>query len=203
MPVKVRGGRTARRVPERAGADRDGRQGPSDRGACRRRPHADRGDELRSRRRHPAARGRPRGARAHRGPRRGAAERAGPQPPRVGESPARSASASTRSGCSCRPRRPTTGATSTARSSESMAELEQMIPAVGAAGLHCEAVIAVAFGCPYEGHVPAEHVLSLASRLVSLRRARDRLRRHHRDGQSAAGARVVQRGPGRARIRSS
>jgi hydroxymethylglutaryl-CoA lyase len=49
----------------------------------------------------------------------------------------------------------------------SMAELEQMIPAVGAAGLHCEAVIAVAFGCPYEGHVPAEHVLSLASRLVS------------------------------------
>src|ERR1700761_2096589 len=49
----------------------------------------------------------------------------------------------------------------------SMAELEQMIPAGGAAGLHCEAVIAVAFGCPYEGHVPAEHVLSLASRLAS------------------------------------
>jgi hydroxymethylglutaryl-CoA lyase len=50
---------------------------------------------------------------------------------------------------------------------QSMAELEQMIPAVGAAGLHCEAVIAVACGCPYEGHVPSEHVLSLASRLVS------------------------------------
>ena len=50
---------------------------------------------------------------------------------------------------------------------QSMAELERMIPAVGAAGLHCEAVIAVAFGCPYEGHIPAEHVLRLASRLVS------------------------------------
>jgi hydroxymethylglutaryl-CoA lyase len=50
---------------------------------------------------------------------------------------------------------------------QSMAELEEMIPAVGAAGLRCEAVIAVAFGCPYEGHVPSAQVLSLASLLVS------------------------------------
>jgi hydroxymethylglutaryl-CoA lyase len=50
---------------------------------------------------------------------------------------------------------------------QSMAELEEMIPAVGAAGLRCEAVIAVAFGCPYEGYVPSAQVLSLASLLVS------------------------------------
>jgi hydroxymethylglutaryl-CoA lyase len=50
---------------------------------------------------------------------------------------------------------------------QSMADLEQMIPAVGAAGLRCEAVIAVAFGCPYEGRVPSAQVLSLASLLVS------------------------------------
>jgi hydroxymethylglutaryl-CoA lyase len=50
---------------------------------------------------------------------------------------------------------------------QSMAELEQMIPAVAAAGLRCEAVIAVAFGCPYEGHVGIPHVLELGSRLAA------------------------------------
>jgi hydroxymethylglutaryl-CoA lyase len=49
---------------------------------------------------------------------------------------------------------------------QSMAELEQMIPAVAATGLRCEAVIAVAFGCPYEGHVAIPHVLELASQLA-------------------------------------
>jgi hydroxymethylglutaryl-CoA lyase len=49
----------------------------------------------------------------------------------------------------------------------SMGELEQMIPAVRAAGLHCEAVIAVSFGCPYEGPVPIERVLDLAARMAA------------------------------------
>jgi hydroxymethylglutaryl-CoA lyase len=50
---------------------------------------------------------------------------------------------------------------------QSMGELERMIPAVRAAGLHCEAVIAVAFGCPYEGPVPIERVLDLATRMAA------------------------------------
>jgi hydroxymethylglutaryl-CoA lyase len=50
---------------------------------------------------------------------------------------------------------------------QSMADLEHMIPAVRAAGLHCEAVIAVAFGCPYEGPVPIERVLDLAARMAA------------------------------------
>jgi hydroxymethylglutaryl-CoA lyase len=49
---------------------------------------------------------------------------------------------------------------------ESMAELERMIPEARAAGLHCQAMIAVAFGCPYEGHIPLPRVLSLAMSLV-------------------------------------
>jgi hydroxymethylglutaryl-CoA lyase len=45
--------------------------------------------------------------------------------------------------------------------------LERIIPAVGAAGLRCSAVIATSFGCPYEGHVDPERVLGLASRLAA------------------------------------
>jgi hydroxymethylglutaryl-CoA lyase len=51
---------------------------------------------------------------------------------------------------------------------ETMRELERMIPAALEAGLHEEAVIAVAFGCPYEGSVAADRVLGLASRLAEL-----------------------------------
>ena len=35
------------------------------------------------------------------------------------------------------------------------------------AGLRCEAVISVAFGCPYEGHVAPERVFAIARRLVA------------------------------------
>jgi hydroxymethylglutaryl-CoA lyase len=34
------------------------------------------------------------------------------------------------------------------------------------AGLRCEGVISVAFGCPYEGHVPPQRVFEIARRLV-------------------------------------
>jgi hydroxymethylglutaryl-CoA lyase len=50
---------------------------------------------------------------------------------------------------------------------QSMGDLETMIPAVREAGLHCEAVIAVSFGCPYEGPVAVERVLELAQRMVA------------------------------------
>jgi hydroxymethylglutaryl-CoA lyase len=35
-----------------------------------------------------------------------------------------------------------------------------------AEGLRCEGVISVAFGCPYEGHVPPERVFDIAERLL-------------------------------------
>jgi hydroxymethylglutaryl-CoA lyase len=50
---------------------------------------------------------------------------------------------------------------------ESLDALERMLPRIIGAGLRCEAVIAVAFGCPYEGHVAPERVLSLAGRLAA------------------------------------
>jgi len=50
---------------------------------------------------------------------------------------------------------------------ESLAELEQTIARARQEGLRCEGVIAVSFGCPYEGEVPSERVLGIAERLVA------------------------------------
>ena len=50
---------------------------------------------------------------------------------------------------------------------ESLAGLERVIARGVAEGLRCEAVISVAFGCPYEGHVPPERVFAIAERLVA------------------------------------
>jgi hydroxymethylglutaryl-CoA lyase len=44
--------------------------------------------------------------------------------------------------------------------------LERVLARAREAGLHCEGVIATAFGCPYEGRVPVERVLALARRLA-------------------------------------
>src|ERR687895_822070 len=41
---------------------------------------------------------------------------------------------------------------------ESLAGLERVLGRARAEGLRCEGVISVAFGCPYEGHVPPERV---------------------------------------------
>jgi hydroxymethylglutaryl-CoA lyase len=49
---------------------------------------------------------------------------------------------------------------------ESLAGLEAVLGRARAEGLRCEAVISVAFGCPYEGHVPPERVFRIAKRLV-------------------------------------
>jgi hydroxymethylglutaryl-CoA lyase len=48
---------------------------------------------------------------------------------------------------------------------ESLAGLERVLGRARDEGLRCEGVISVAFGCPYEGHVPPERVFAIARRL--------------------------------------
>jgi hydroxymethylglutaryl-CoA lyase len=50
---------------------------------------------------------------------------------------------------------------------ESLSGLERVVGRAAAEGLPCEGVISVAFGCPYEGHVPPERVFGIAERLVA------------------------------------
>jgi hydroxymethylglutaryl-CoA lyase len=49
---------------------------------------------------------------------------------------------------------------------ESLTGLEAVLGRAREAGLRCEAVISVAFGCPYEGHVSPERVFQIAKRLI-------------------------------------
>jgi hydroxymethylglutaryl-CoA lyase len=48
---------------------------------------------------------------------------------------------------------------------ESLSGLETVLGRAREAGLRCEGVISVSFGCPYEGDVPEERVFSIAQRL--------------------------------------
>jgi len=48
---------------------------------------------------------------------------------------------------------------------ESLAGLETVLTRARQEGLRCEGVISTSFGCPYEGHVPPERVLQIATRL--------------------------------------
>src|SRR5215203_6158235 len=48
---------------------------------------------------------------------------------------------------------------------ESLTGLERVLARARAEDLRCEGVISVAFGCPYEGHVPPERVFAIAARL--------------------------------------
>mgnify|MGYP000571897143 CR=1 FL=1 len=50
---------------------------------------------------------------------------------------------------------------------ESLAGIEAVITRARAEGLRCEGVISTSFGCPYEGHVPADRVLEIAERLAA------------------------------------
>jgi hydroxymethylglutaryl-CoA lyase len=50
---------------------------------------------------------------------------------------------------------------------ESLAGLERVLERAAGEGLRCEGVIATSFGCPYEGEVPIERVLSIAERLAA------------------------------------
>ena len=49
---------------------------------------------------------------------------------------------------------------------ESLAGLQRTFARARAEGLRCEGVISTSFGCPYEGHVPVERVLEIASALA-------------------------------------
>jgi hydroxymethylglutaryl-CoA lyase len=49
---------------------------------------------------------------------------------------------------------------------QSLAGLERVLSRAREAGLRCEGVISVSFGCPYDGRVPRERVLSIARRLA-------------------------------------
>jgi hydroxymethylglutaryl-CoA lyase len=48
---------------------------------------------------------------------------------------------------------------------ESLTGIERVLGRAREAGLRCEGVISVAFGCPYEGHVPEQRVFAIARRL--------------------------------------
>jgi hydroxymethylglutaryl-CoA lyase len=50
---------------------------------------------------------------------------------------------------------------------ESLAGLERTLATAREAGLRCEGVISTSFGCPYEGEVPTERVLTIAERLAA------------------------------------
>jgi hydroxymethylglutaryl-CoA lyase len=50
---------------------------------------------------------------------------------------------------------------------ESLDGLRRVLSRAGEAGLRREGVISVAFGCPYEGHVPPERVFDIARALVA------------------------------------
>lgn len=49
---------------------------------------------------------------------------------------------------------------------QSFAELSQVLAAAAKAGAPCNVSLSTAFGCPFDGDVPAETVLDLAARLV-------------------------------------
>ncbi len=50
--------------------------------------------------------------------------------------------------------------------SDSLAGLERTFKRALSEGLRCEGVISTSYGCPYEGRVPVERVLSIAERLA-------------------------------------
>ncbi|HEX6229772.1 MAG TPA: hydroxymethylglutaryl-CoA lyase [Solirubrobacterales bacterium] len=50
---------------------------------------------------------------------------------------------------------------------ESLNGLERTLESAREAGLRCEGVISVSFGCPYEGEVPPERVFGIAERLAA------------------------------------
>jgi hydroxymethylglutaryl-CoA lyase len=49
---------------------------------------------------------------------------------------------------------------------ESLVGLERVVGRARDEDLRCEGVISTSFGCPYEGHVPAERVFDIARRLI-------------------------------------
>ena len=81
---------------------------------------------------------------------------------------------------------------------ESLSGLERVVARAREAGLRCEGVISVSFGCPYEGEVPLERVFGDRAPAGGGGLRGDRVRRHDRHGEPDAGARLL-----RARARAS
>ena len=77
---------------------------------------------------------------------------------------------------------------------ESLTGLERVIARARDEGLRCEGVISVAFGCPYEGEVPARACARHRPAAGRCRLRGDRVRRHHRDGQPAPGGAFFEAG---------
>lgn len=50
---------------------------------------------------------------------------------------------------------------------DSLAGLEEVVATAAGEGLRCEGVISTSFGCPYEGEVPVDRVLTIAERLAA------------------------------------
>ena len=50
---------------------------------------------------------------------------------------------------------------------ESLDDVSQVVEAAHVAGATCQVVVSTAFGCPYEGEVPVERVLSVAARALA------------------------------------
>jgi hydroxymethylglutaryl-CoA lyase len=50
---------------------------------------------------------------------------------------------------------------------DSLATVERLLPQIREAGMRPLASVATSFGCPYEGHVPAEHVYELAEHMAA------------------------------------
>jgi hydroxymethylglutaryl-CoA lyase len=50
---------------------------------------------------------------------------------------------------------------------QSLSDLEETIRAAREAGIRCEGIISVSFGCPYEGTVPPDRVFEIAERLAA------------------------------------
>ena len=77
-----------------------------------------------------------------------------------------SARRSTRSTSSCRASESHNRANVNRSVEESLSGLEAVLARAREAGLRCEGVISVSFGCPYEGHVEPERVFGIAERLI-------------------------------------
>src|SRR3954469_9126864 len=179
-------GRPARRLPERTRGDRDRRQGAADRRARPDGRQAARGNELRARGRDPAARRRARGPGADRRARRRRGLGADPQRARAGERPgaARSLPGDQRLPERERGPQPQERQPLDRGVADRAGDGSRPRPRGGAAlrGRHQREL-----RLPVRGRRAAGARVRDRRAPARCRRAGDRLRRHHRDGQPAPG----------------
>ena len=71
---------------------------------------------------------------------------------------------------------------------QSLDEIAVVIGEAHQRGATCQVIVSTAWGCPYEGDVPVDRVLWVAGRRRGRRGRLGLVRRHHRNGDPAAGA---------------